>query len=65
MRGAGGAAVADQDVPPFPVVKTDVHGAWAHGEVPSTKPRDAEMKLTEMGPKPEVAGVPVAPATEA
>jgi hypothetical protein len=43
---------------------TAVHGAWAHGEVPSTKPRDEETKLTEAGPKVEGASVPVAPAVE-
>jgi hypothetical protein len=64
-RGAGGVPTADQDVPPLSVVKMAVHGAWAHDEVPSTKPRDEEVKLTETGLKPEGAGVPVAPATDA
>jgi hypothetical protein len=63
--GAGRAARSDQDAPPLPVVRTEVHGAWAHGEVPNTKPRDADTKLTETGPKLPIAGVPDAPAEEA
>ena len=64
-RGAGSGAGADQDRPPSAVVKTEVHGAWAHGEVPSTKPRDGEMKPTEMGLKPAGGDVPDAPAAAA
>jgi hypothetical protein len=64
-RGAGSGAGADQDRPPSAVVKTEVHGAWAHGEVPSTKARDGEMRSTEMGLKPAGGSVPDAPATEA
>jgi hypothetical protein len=60
--GAGGAASTAQDAPPLPVVRTDVHRAWAHGEVPSTKPREEEMKLTETGPKLAGADVPDAAA---
>jgi hypothetical protein len=51
-KGAGGAAVAAQVLLPFAVVTTmALHGAVVQGEVPRTKPCEAEIKLTDPGSK--------------
>jgi hypothetical protein len=40
-----------------------VQGAWPHGEVPSKKPRETEVKLTEPGWKFPGTGAAEAPGT--
>jgi hypothetical protein len=51
-KGAGGAEVAVQVLPPFAVVTTAaVHGSVVQGEAPRTKPCEAEIKLTDPGSK--------------
>ncbi|HET9733167.1 MAG TPA: hypothetical protein VFP54_10875 [Acidimicrobiales bacterium] len=42
---------------------TEVHGAVAHGAVPSTQPRVAETKVTDCGRKPAGTGPPGGPVT--
>jgi hypothetical protein len=62
-NGAGGAAVAAQVLLPFAVVtRAAVHGSVVQGDVPRTKPCDAEIKLTDPGAKCAGTGAAVASA---
>jgi hypothetical protein len=61
-NGAGGAAVAAQVLLPFAVVRRAVHGSLVQGEVPRTKPCEAETKLTDPASKCAGTGAAVAPA---
>jgi hypothetical protein len=62
-KGAGGAAVAAQVLLPFAVVTTmALHGAVVQGEVPRTKPCEAEIKLTDAGLKCAGTGAAAASA---
>jgi hypothetical protein len=51
-KGAGGAAVAAHVLLPFAVdTRTALHGSVVQGEVPRTKPCEAEIKLADPGSK--------------
>jgi len=61
-NGAGGAAVAAQLLLPLAVVTRAVHCPLVQGEVPRTKPFEAEIKLTDPGSKCGGTGAAVASA---
>jgi hypothetical protein len=62
-KGAGGATVAAHVLLPFAVVtRAAVQGSVVHGEVPRTKPCEAEIKLTDPGSKCAGTGAAIASA---
>jgi hypothetical protein len=62
-NGSGGASAAAQVLLPFAVVTTMAgHGPVVQGEVPRTKPCDAEIKLTDPGSKCAGTGAAAASA---